>query len=589
MPSVDVSTAHWRNVRTVVLARDARRCQECGEPCQEGEADVHHLVPRAAGGADEPANLITLCDGCHAARHPNLQGTLARRMIERWGLRLAKLLDRDNELASLDESLGAALRLLGVSRFRDAQLEVVLAALRGESLLLVSATGSGKSLCFQVPILLTPGCGFVISPLKALMSQQVVDLQRKKIPGTFINGDLGPTEKKIRYELLRNRAIKFLFCTPERFDSGMVREAEVEEITRARPSYLVVDEAHCIDRWGRDFRPNYGRLSAVRRSLGDPPLLAFTATAGAESQQRILQSLGIADARVFVTGVDRPNIALARLDGVDDETRLALILQLLQSMPAGRAMLFVPTVKVGSQLRDGLRSLGLDVPFFHSKCGTTNERDTLLGRFMGRLEPAVNTVICTNAFGMGLDLPNVRLVVHWQHPASVEDYLQEFGRAGRDGAPAVAVLLTDAKDARLLEYMADLTVENADLDAAATAMARRAKYENIQQMKRRANARDLCFRSEIIRYFGKGQTQRRKSLAVRIVEWLFSGASRLARASGCCDKCDHVCVDNLLDWAARIWGSGARRQSPPAPHQPPNLSERQITMPTQRREKGPRK
>jgi len=229
------------------------------------------------------------------------------------------------------------------------------------------------------------------------------------------------------------------------------------------------------------------------------------------------------------------------------------------------------------------------VPFFHSKCGTANERDTLLGRFMGRLEPAVNTVIYTNAFGMGLDLPNVRLVVHWQHPASVEDYLQEFGRAGRDGAPAVAVLLTNAKDARLLEYMVDLTVENADLDAAAAAMARHAKYESIQQMKRRANARDLCFRSEIIRYFGKDQTPRRKSLAVRIVEWLFSRASRLARASGCCDKCDHVRVDNLLDWAARIWGSGARRQSPPAPHQPPNLSERQITIPTQRSEKGTRK
>jgi ATP-dependent DNA helicase RecQ len=561
MPSVDVSTAHWHSVRAVVLARDARRCQECGDLCADGEADVHHLVPRAAGGPDEPANLITLCDGCHAARHPNLQGTLARRMIERWGLRLAKLLDRENELAGIDETLAATLRLLGVTRFRDAQLEVVLAALRGESLLLVSATGSGKSLCFQVPILLTPGCGFVISPLKALMSQQVVDLQRRKIPGTFINGDLGPTEKKIRYELLRDRAIKFLFCTPERFDSTMVREAEVEEITRARPNYLVVDEAHCIDRWGRDFRPNYGRLSAVRSALGDPPILAFTATAGVESQRRILHSLGIPDARVVVTGVDRPNIALARVHDVKDDTRLFLIRELLHSMPAGRAMLFVPTVKVGSELQKGLRSLGLDVPFFHSKCGTANERDTLLGRFTGRLEPSLHTVICTNAFGMGLDLPNVRLVVHWQHPASVEDYLQEFGRAGRDGAPAVAVLFTDENDAGLLEYMADLTVENADLDSAAKSVARRAKNDSIQQMKDRANARDVCFRLAIVRYFGEDQRQRRKSFSVRIMDWLFSRFSRLARASGCCDRCDSVRVDNLLEWAARIWGSGGPTSS----------------------------
>src|SRR5690606_24117865 len=173
----------WREVRNIVLARDGHACRSCGNVCAQGEADVHHLIPRAAGGPDEASNLITLCDGCHAAHHPNLQGTLARRMIERWGLRLARALDYRHEVAGVDESLGAAMRLLGVSRLRPHQLEVVLAALRGESLLLVSATGSGKSLCFQLPILLTRGCGFVLSPLKALMSEQTGDLQRKKIPG----------------------------------------------------------------------------------------------------------------------------------------------------------------------------------------------------------------------------------------------------------------------------------------------------------------------------------------------------------------------------------------------------------------------
>jgi len=157
--------------------------------------------------------------------------------------------------------------------------------------------------------------------------------------------------------------------------------------------------------------------------------------------------------------------------------------------------------------------------------------------------------------------PNVRLAVHWQHPASVEDYLQEFGRAGRDGKPAVAVLFTDANDAGLLEYMADLTVETANLDSAAKSLARRAKNDGIQQMKERANARDLCFRLAIVRYFGEDQRQRRKSLSVRIVDWLFSRSSRLARASGCCDRCDHVRMDNLVDWAARIWGSGGPASS----------------------------
>src|SRR5689334_886424 len=552
-PSRSAAIQHWRAVRAVVLARDNRRCKECGELCPAGEADVHHLVPRAAGGVDEPANLITLCDGCHAARHPNLQGTLARRAIERWGLRLAKWLDRRGDLAAIDESLGATLRLLGATRFRPAQLEVVLAALRGESLLFVSATGSGKSLCFQVPILLGRGCGFVISPLKALMSQQVSGLQRRHIPASFINGDLGPNEKQIRYALLRSRAIKFLYCTPERFDSGMVRQAEVEEITRARPSYMVVDEAHCIDRWGRDFRPNYGRLGAVRSALGDPPLLAFTATAGVDSQKRILQSLGIPNARVVVTGVNRPNIALARLDDVEDEKRYSLILDLLRMMPTGRAMLFVPTVKVGERVQQGLRAQGLDVPFFHSKLGTANDRDMILGRFLGRLEPAASVVICTNAFGMGLDLPNVRLVVHWQHPASVEDYLQEFGRAGRDGNPSIAVLFTGAKDEGLLRYMAKKTVESADVDAASKAGVLAGKLSAIQEMRKAATSRDTCFRRAIIDYFGEGLPPRRRSLAVQIVDLLFSRSVRIRRTRLCCDRCDRVRVDGVLAWAAQVF------------------------------------
>src|SRR3989442_15894730 len=142
--SVGEQDQRWREVRNVVLARDGHVCRSCGEACSRGEADVHHLIPRAAGGVDEAANLITLCDGCHAAHHPNLQGTLARRMIERWGLRLARWLDRRKELGGVDESLGAAMRLLGVTRFRAPQLEIVLAGLRGESLLFVSAKGSGK-------------------------------------------------------------------------------------------------------------------------------------------------------------------------------------------------------------------------------------------------------------------------------------------------------------------------------------------------------------------------------------------------------------------------------------------------------------
>lgn len=558
MTMADRHSSQWQTIRKDVLERDQGTCRLCGTAPASGELDIHHLVPRSAGGLDDPANLITLCDGCHGTRHPNLHASLARRTIERWAVRLARWLDSEGVLKSLDESLGAALRVLGVERFRSPQLEVVLAALRGESLLFVSATGSGKSLCFQVPVLLSRGVGVVISPLRALMSQQVESLQRRQIPCSFINGDLSPWEKELRYTMLQKGLIKFLYCTPERFDPTVVRPREVERMRRVRPSYLVVDEAHCIDRWGKDFRPNYDRLGSVRQLLGNPPVLAFTATAGVESQKRILKSLGAPDARVIVTGVNRPNIALARLPALSDKRRFVLIAQLLQTMPRGRAMIFVPTVRVGKLVQEGLNAVGCKVPFFHAKMGTANERDTLLGRFTGRLSPPASVVICTNAFGMGLDVPDVRLVVHWQHPASMEDYLQEFGRAGRDGAPAVAVLFTGPKDEGLLQFMARKTVQSAE-SRETDALAE--KFRTIAMMRKRALGTGTCFRRAIVRYFGEATSDGSRTLAERIIGWLFQRSSATTRATHyCCDSCDGVTAENITEWASGIWAE--RKPSP---------------------------
>jgi len=546
----------WVQVRSAVLARDNSICQICGSAPAESELDVHHLVPRSAGGQDELGNLITLCDGCHATRHPNLHASLARRTIERWGLRLARWLDTQGKLQSLDESLGGALRVLGVERFRSPQLEVVLAAMRGESLLFVSATGSGKSLCFQVPVLLGRGVGMVISPLRALMSQQVESLQARQIPCTFINGDLSPQEKRLRYALVGKGAVKFLYCTPERFDPTVVRPTEVEAMGKVRPTYLVIDEAHCIDRWGRDFRPNYGRLGDVRSRLGSPPVLAFTATAGAESQKRILASLGVPDARVIVTGVNRPNIKLVRLPKIEEKDRFVLVVELLGDMPPGRAMIFVPTVKVGLAVQEGLRKAGCEVPFFHAKMGTANERDTLVGQFTGRLSPPARVVICTNAFGMGLDVPDVRLVVHWQHPASLEDYLQEFGRAGRDGLPSVAVLFTDRKDDGLLRFMAEATSRASDTS---DTDALEQKFRAIAIMKARASDTTACFRASIVQYFGESPATSSRSLSERIVGWLFERSSSARTTEFCCDHCDSVNGYSLTAWASQVWSEGAKR------------------------------
>jgi ATP-dependent DNA helicase RecQ len=247
----------------MVLVRDGYRCRDCGEPAARRDLDVHHLVRRADGGRDEVSNCITLCDGCHAARHPHLQMALSRRMMERWALRLARWLDRTGELPDETRALEAGLRIFNVERFRDGQLDAVLGALRGESLLVIRQTGAGKSLCFQLPAVLKgQPATFVLSPLKALMVDQVTGLQRRKVPATFINSDIVGSEKEQRYRMLENGGLSLLYVTPERFH---VRPQEVERLTRQRPNFLVVDEAHVVDRWGDDFRPAYSRIADIRR------------------------------------------------------------------------------------------------------------------------------------------------------------------------------------------------------------------------------------------------------------------------------------------------------------------------------------
>ena len=373
----------WVEVRKTVLRRDNYQCVECRTPCRAADADVHHLLPRASGGTDEPSNLVTLCDGCHASHHPKLAGRLARRMMESWAVRLALWLDEHGAISEASRNFGAALRLFGLERFRNGQLPVVEAALSGRSVLVVSPTGFGKTLCFQLPAMLRPGVSVVVSPLKALMGEQVSALLKRKIPSTFINSDLDSAEKQIRYELLSNETFKLLYAAPERF---FVRnKGELQALQSLRPSFLVIDEAHCIDQWGRDFRPEYGRLREVRKALGSPPVLAFTATAGEEMQKRILASLGVNDAQVFVRGVDRPNISLLRwrvLSGQRPEVIARLCRTRLPN--GGKVMIFVPTRKIGETLQEYLQKQDLETPFYHSQLASAWEREQLVKKFVER-------------------------------------------------------------------------------------------------------------------------------------------------------------------------------------------------------------
>jgi len=470
-------------------------------------------------------------------------------LIERWGLRLARWLDRNGEIAQAATNLTPALRLFGLERFREGQLPVVLAALAGRSVLLVSPTGSGKSLCFQLPSILRPGTACVISPLKALMSDQISELQRKKLPGTFINSDLDREEKAARYELLAEDVFKFLYVAPERF--AVRDKREVERLLNLRPNFLVVDEAHCIDRWGDDFRPDYGRLGEVRAALGWPPVLAFTATAGVDAQHRILRSLGALDAQVIVQGVDRPNIGFMRLPA-PTSARAQIIADLLALGIPGRVMIFVPTRRKGEELQAELKRLGHDLPFYHGQIQPPHRREALLKRFTGELKPETYQIICTNAFGMGLDVPNVRMVIHYQQPASAEDYLQEFGRAGRDGKPSLAVLLTGKHDSGLLKFMAEKTVEAAQLTPEEASERLKVKVQSIETMRAMALANRQCMRRSLVKYFEGGSAKKRPSLALKIVMWLFAARTKTDRIRYCCDHCNKVSGANFRAIAANV-------------------------------------
>jgi ATP-dependent DNA helicase RecQ len=547
--AIESKAAAWSDLRVRVLTRDQGQCVECQAAVDSSEAHIHHVIPKAFGGADAVENLVTLCVSCHAGKHLNLQVSLGRRLIELWAWRLARWLDQDLRGLSGGEALGAVMRIFGVERLRPGQLEAILTAMRGESILFVSPTGSGKSFCFQAPTLLSPGTSIVVSPLKALMIDQVGGLHRRRIPASFMNSDLSPDEKRMRYRLFREGSLKFFYCAPERFDPERVRIEEVEAMVRARPNFLVVDEAHCIDKWGDVFRPSYLRLGDVRHRLGDPPVLAFTATASPSTRRRILNALGIPNARVILHDVDRPNITLLRIGLDSDQARFAFIKTYVEALPGGKVLIFAPTIKLGTRIAQGLQEEGLDTAFFHGQL-RPKERDYLQGRFEGRLQPELNVMVCTSAFGMGIDIPNIRLVFHWQHPASVEDYLQEFGRAGRDGKPALAVLFRGRKDKALLLWMLDQSLGASALPDKERQEIRAAKAEAIAELNAVSNQRERCVREVILQALGGGATHR-SSLGVRLLRFVFERRHSKMQRVSCCDVC---AAGNVRNFDGAAWG-----------------------------------
>jgi len=332
----------------------------------------------------------------------------------------------------------------GYPDFRPGQTQAVSAVLAGRDTLVILPTGGGKSLCYQVPALVLDGLTVVISPLISLMKDQVDALTARGLPATFLNSTLSASEISARMARVQSGEIKLLYVAPERFDMGKT----AERLRDIGVTLLAVDEAHCISEWGHDFRPSYLRVKDVRQRLGAPPTVALTATATPEVREDIARQLGLNDPEVVITGFDRTNLAYHVIPTKNDSAKDETMVELVREHREGVAIVYASTRKTVERIAQVLTKAKIPALAYHAGLDDEHRAD-VQDAFMSE---RVRVIVATNAFGMGIDKANVRLVVHHAMPGTLEAYYQEAGRAGRDREPATAILLHAFPDRFMHEF-----------------------------------------------------------------------------------------------------------------------------------------
>ncbi len=390
----------------------------------------------------------------------------------------------------------------GFSSFRPGQEEIVQSILEGNDTLVLMPTGGGKSLCFQLPALTFPGTTVVISPLIALMKDQVDALKVRGIAANFINSTLPADEIDRRTQEVLAGKIKLLYVAPERLAAGFI-----ETLKKISISLIAIDEAHCVSTWGHDFRPDYLEIQKHVAALPARPILAaFTATATPEVKTDIIKRLGLQNPQTFVRGFDRPNLHFFTRAYLSDYERDEEVLRLIRSMK-GSGIVYCGTRDRTEELARYLRENGINALSYHAGM-KTEERTAVQEKFMRDEVPVITATI---AFGMGVDKPDVRYVIHAHMPASLENYYQEAGRAGRDGGLAYCVLLHSGKDSALHEFFIvknyEESLERGKPMQEAT-VVRVIKFEKLKKMQEYSTTR-TCRRRIILDYFGDGSSLKR--------------------------------------------------------------------------------
>ena len=382
--------------------------------------------------------------------------------------------------------------VFGYEAFRPGQEEAVEATLRGRDVLAVMPTGAGKSVCYQIPALLLPGITLVISPLISLMRDQVGALTQNGVPAAYLNSSLTPRQHELALRNAREGRYRIIYVAPERLTS----QAFLDFALGARIAQIVVDEAHCVSQWGQDFRPGYLNIAPfIARFEKRPPVSAFTATATQAVRRDIVELLGLQKPHAVSTGFDRPNLYFEVRRPQDRDAELV---RYLRARGEQSGIVYCGTRKGVEQVTRLLTENGVDAVGYHAGMDDAQRRQAQEDFVADR----VPVIVATNAFGMGIDKSNVSFVVHYNMPKDLESYVQEAGRAGRDGEDAACCLLYKPADVRLANFLIEHGQEESQLDEATRAVVTRRAKERLKQMTFYATGGG-CLRARILTYFGE--------------------------------------------------------------------------------------